>query len=259
MLFKSTNLQPGKTFAILMTAMLLSVVLLSACAGPIPAPTAAPTQLLQPIALTAAPLPAADDLPAPAEPLPLSPAQVRDIAVRFLVARAQLESPDEWLDQDLTPPDQVGSSTFRYTSGAWTVLVQFPVVAPQLMVYTVRVDHIAGGMRWEGRVGADGALIETAYTPPAMVQSPAAARQFAVNFILTRYQWSQPSDWTEQEPRPLENAVTRYTYTSGPWVVQVDAPAAAPLVPAYQVTADLMNEGLRWTGSVSASGEVVEE
>jgi hypothetical protein len=41
--------------------------------------------------------------------------------------------------------------------------------------------------------------------------------------------------------------------------VQVEFFAAAPIVPEYRIVADHLNKVAHWSGTVKASGEVVEE
>jgi hypothetical protein len=90
------------------------------------------------------------------------------------------------------------------------------------------------------------------------VKSSLDARNAAVAAITTKYGWDLPDTWAEQPAQPIENAGLRQTYTSGPWVVQVEYYASAPFVPEYAITADHMSMVARWNGIVRADGSVEE-
>ncbi len=193
------------------------------------------------------------------ETVVISHEEARDIAASYLVEKFNLDTPTEWFSTDQTPEGLLGSSDFLYTSGAWVVSITAPVVAPDYLVYAMEIDHIATGMHWEGKVDAQGNLEEVKVSEPMPVLSPADARDAAVAYIINEYNWEGLGEWTVQPMKPIENAGVRNVFTSGPWVVQVDHYAAAPIVPGYHVVADHMNLVARWEGRISAEGEIVEE
>jgi hypothetical protein len=66
-----------------------------------------------------------------------------------------------WTQQDITSEGLVGSSSTRYSAGGWTLDVTFPLVAPQVTVYTVQVSDDASGFQWNGLVDAYAQVAET--------------------------------------------------------------------------------------------------
>lgn len=182
----------------------------------------------------------------------------RDIAVAYLVEKFGLPSPSIWESMDQIPENLVGASAFGYTSGAWVAFVEAPVVAPQYLVYSIEIDNVAHGLRWTGEVNAEGSITEISISGPMQVLSSLDARDLAVDFIQSNYNWDAPGEWHAEPMQPIENAGIRQTFTAGPWVIQVDYLAAAPIVPEYQITADNMTLVARWTGSIKASGEIIE-
>ncbi len=141
------------------------------------------TALLASILLVACASPLQPDSPADTEPTPLPPTETqspvieptfsfvtheaaRDIAVAYLADKYGLETTGDWMVQDETPQNLVGSSAFLYTSGEWAVFVQAPVVAPEYLIYTLKIDHTASSLHWEGEVDADGTITEIMVTPP---------------------------------------------------------------------------------------------
>ncbi len=65
-----------------------------------------------------------------------------------------LEQQGEWVQENLTPPDLVGASTWAWRSGAWTLEMSFPVVAQP--AYQTTLAHQQAGIVWNGTLEADG-------------------------------------------------------------------------------------------------------
>lgn len=193
------------------------------------------------------------------ETIVISHEEARDIAVAYLVEKFSLETPTEWYSQDQLPEGLLGATEFLYTADAWVVRIKAPVVAPEYLVYSIEIDNIAVGLRWEGTVDVGGALEENLLTGPMEVLSLGDARDAAIAYIIAEYGWEQAGEWVEQSMTPIENAGVRHTFTSGPWVLTVDYYAAAPIVPGYHVVADHMSLVARWEGRISAGGEITEE
>jgi len=92
------------------------------------------------------------------EPLDiLSPEQARDLAVEYVLANypelKDVEALAEWEFTDLTPEGLLGYSTFRYTSGGWSVQVGFPVVWKP--TYAVELTISEPSFDWMGTVSQD--------------------------------------------------------------------------------------------------------
>lgn len=61
-------------------------------------------------------------------------------------------------------------------------------------------------------------------------------------------------DQTEQNP---DKGLT-WLFTSGPWVVQVSAPAISPEPMEFSVTVDHMSAIIRWEGTIDSFGNIAE-
>ena len=252
--------QSRKSQNIFVVLFFVSAMLLSACAANVQA-----EQLDQPEVIL---IPEEEDMVQPEtnedesvdeEAAIISHEQARDIAVAYLVEKFALDAPTAWFTNDQIPEGLLGASDFLYTSGAWVVRITAPVVAPEYLVYSIQIDNIASGLRWEGTVDAWGSMEESDISGPMEVLSVEDARDAAVAYIIAEYGWEQAGEWVEQSMEPMENAGVRHTFTSGPWVVTVDYYAAAPIVPGYHVVADHMSLVARWEGRISAAGEITEE
>jgi hypothetical protein len=184
--------------------------------------------------------------------------QARDAAMRHVTQTYNLYFPDAWNTEDLTPKNMLGESVFQYTTGPWVVRISAPVVALDQVIYTVVIDHLQSGLHWEGMVNAFGDIAQADVTPPAKVESPELARDQAVNYIQRKYGLSLPNQWTFIDTPQTMVGATRYHYTSDPWVVNVVAPASAPLASVYQVTVDNPSEKIKWQGEVTSQGTVTE-
>ncbi len=255
MIFQST-----KSRNVILALFLVSTILMSACAAQVQA-----EQLDQPDVII---IPEEEEMDHPdtiedesknEEALVVSHEEARDIAVSYLAEKFSLEVPSEWYSQDQIPEGLVGALDFLYSGDAWVVRITAPIVAPEYLVYTIEVDNIAVGLRWEGTVDAWGELEESVLSEPMEVLSVEDARDTAVDYIIAAYGWGSAGEWVEQSVEPIENAGVRHTYTCGPWVIQVEYYAAAPIVPEYHVVADHISQVARWEGHISAAGEITEE
>lgn len=184
--------------------------------------------------------------------------EARDLVVAYLLEKFSLEAPGSWLLQDQTPQNLVGSSNFLYTSDAWVAHVSAPVVAPQHLAYSIEIDHVVSGLRWEGKVDAEGTITELTLSEPCKILSVEDARDAAANYLVEKYAWTDLKDWQECDQEPIENAGERLTFSAGSWVIQVEYFAAAPIVPEYRIVADHLNMIARWSGTIKANGEVTE-
>jgi hypothetical protein len=234
--------------------LLIAAALLAAgCGGatPTPTPTAVPPQ--------ATPTPV---LPEPS-PTPVSGPTVdrvsaRDAALVYVRDRYGADAPAAdltWTEQHTTPPDFVGGQFYQYTAGDWLVTVSYPVVLPELTVYTVKMANAATGFRWEGQVGAAGQVIE--------------GEQFllsALNVALTHARAQYGSDappadlvWVGEPitPADLVGAET-WRYTAGDWVVTITYPVVPPDKMVFNITIQNAATGFMWLGSVDSSGQVTE-
>jgi hypothetical protein len=58
-----------------------------------------------------------------------------------------------WEGGRVTPSGIVGHETYRYEGGGWNVTIEWNVVSPENLVYTVIATH--GGLVWNGEIYRD--------------------------------------------------------------------------------------------------------
>ncbi|MBN2239273.1 MAG: hypothetical protein JW712_05830 [Dehalococcoidales bacterium] len=90
-------------------------------------------------------------------------ADARDAVITYLREIDPENAPAEglsWKEEDKTPSQLVGGSTRSFTSGDWTIDVQYPVVLLENTIYTVTVNGGLSGWYWKGEVNAQGEVSE---------------------------------------------------------------------------------------------------
>jgi hypothetical protein len=85
--------------------------------------------------------------------------QARDAVLAYLLKTYDIPSLGDWVDDGFT---QTGNDSvaIRYSSGSWTVLVEFAPAAPLVSSYKVIVENIAEGILWEGDISGHGEITE---------------------------------------------------------------------------------------------------
>jgi hypothetical protein len=68
---------------------------------------------------------------------------------------AELPSQIDWQIENQTPPGLVGAVTQVFRGGGWEVTVEYPVVAPENMLYHITIRNTTTGYTWEGTLNAD--------------------------------------------------------------------------------------------------------
>jgi len=92
---------------------------------------------------------------------------VRDAVLAYLAENYGDEAPAAglaWTEKHTKPEGLVGGESYEYTAGDWVIVVSYPVVAPENVVYTIDVSNQAVGLRWEGQVDAQGQVTETSFS-----------------------------------------------------------------------------------------------
>ena len=226
-----------------LTLMLTLIPLIIAgCASSTPQPTALPTTEVTEIEAEQA----------------QRVASARDAALTHVREHYVDQAPEPglgWTEGFVTAEGIVGSGTSQYTAGDWLVIVSYPIVRPDLVVYRVVVTNTSTGFRWEGSVDAAGRVTES----PAAVVS---ARDIALAHVRERHGEKGPPlglVWGEElaTPEGLVGADT-YAYESVGWVVTVSYPIVRPDLTVYEVVVTSDNTGFRWEGRVNAAGQVSE-
>ncbi len=66
-----------------------------------------------------------------------------------------------WTRTAMTPKGLVGAEAYQYRSGYWVVTISYPVVAPDMVVYSVVASNESTGFQWQGDIDASGKVVET--------------------------------------------------------------------------------------------------
>ncbi|MBN1484487.1 MAG: discoidin domain-containing protein [Chloroflexia bacterium] len=225
--------------------ILLSVFFLVACGQ-----TPAPEPIIQP---TAAPAPTAAPTKAPE-----GPALAREIALDYLAEQYGAQAPGrdlDWQERRITPEGLLGSETYQYTAGDWTLTVHYPVVAPEAVIYRVEVENAAAGFYWQGSVDAQGQLAEI---PAGAIM----ARDAVLDYLSAQYADQAPAQdlrWWGQRttPEDLLGSET-YQFSADGWVMTVQYPVVAPEAVIYRVDVSNVATAFSWQGTVDAAGQVDE-
>jgi hypothetical protein len=204
--------------------------------------------------------PAETETPAPPE-ASSEVVRARDAALTYVRAHYE-HAPAEslsWVGQSVTPEGQVGGVTWQYTADGWVVTISYPVVPPEVAVYSVLVANETAGLEWKIRVNAQGDVEEG----PEMVL---AARDSAVAYLIEHYGTANALPalplhvfWAGGRSTP-EGLLGRETfqYTGQGWVVTIAYPVVAPEAVVCGIVIEYPSTGLRWEGQMDAEGQLTE-
>ncbi len=158
-----------------------------------------------------------------------------------------------WNVVPVTPVDLLGRSDFTFTSGDWTITVSYPIVRPDLTVYTVTVSDKAG-TEWQAKVDAQGRIM----VAPDEVRN---ALQSALAFLAQRFGDEAPAwldiVWAEENITPeMLLGYATYRFTAGDWLATVGYPIVAPDQVLYEITVQNEATGFDQVVIVNSRGEV---
>jgi len=86
----------------------------------------------------------------------------RDLAIEYISKHepsSGIPQDADWREEDVTPPEVVGSALYRYTAagfGGWRIWVSYPIVP--LPDYRVEVANFVTGFYWQGSVHPTGVV-----------------------------------------------------------------------------------------------------
>ncbi len=96
---------------------------------------------------------------------PLNTARVRDQVLTYISETLGPEAlgplPPEWQVENTTPTGVVGATRIEHRGGGLIVVISYPIVPPDQVVYTVEVIRAETGFRWSGEVTAEGVIRPT--------------------------------------------------------------------------------------------------
>jgi hypothetical protein len=96
---------------------------------------------------------------------PLEVLVARDTVLAYLQMQYGEQAPKsglDWLGEETTPEGLVGARSFRFTAESWTVQLDYPIVSPDQVTYTVMVSNSDESFGWEGVVDASGGVTRLA-------------------------------------------------------------------------------------------------
>jgi hypothetical protein len=91
----------------------------------------------------------------------------REIALGFLRDKYGDSAPQEELQWQADFLEQEGSAesgAYLYTTSTWNMKIEYPMVEPEMMVYSIELDNSATDFRWQGQVDARGEVTEQVAT-----------------------------------------------------------------------------------------------
>ncbi|MGD2166090.1 MAG: hypothetical protein PVH50_11255 [Anaerolineae bacterium] len=136
---------------------LIATTILVGCAPtdvePTPAPTAVPTER-------------PTDVPTvtPWDQIPASVRAARDAALFYVRMTYGEEAPPQdldWNGERIIREGLIGSSSFRFAGGEWTMEINVPIVVPENVTCRVVLSRASTGFLWQGEVGAAGEVTES--------------------------------------------------------------------------------------------------
>jgi hypothetical protein len=232
--------------------------------------------------------PASGDAAVDDSTAPQGAGMARDAALTHLFQQygEQVFSPQgkEWLEQNITPQDLVGSMSYQFTDADLAVTVTYPVVAPEATKYQVLVENSATGFHWQGEVDNAGQVHELAASDSSeddagsddasrgggtgsdaiLLKTHADARNATLAYVYDRYLpnsdgYQPPAElqWVEMETS-APAASYALEYSNGDWIVRVEAEASAPYPQLYKVEITNLPLGFTWAGTVDLLGQITE-
>ncbi len=96
---------------------------------------------------------------------PMNTARVRDQVLTYLSDSLGPEAlgplPPEWQVENTTPTGLLGVTRMEHRGGDLIVVISYPVVPPDQVLYTVEVIRIGTDLHWTGEVTAEGVIRPT--------------------------------------------------------------------------------------------------
>jgi hypothetical protein len=194
----------------------------------------------------------------------LPPEYAKDLAIQHIILshpELDLELPEAWAFEVLTPESLVGASTHQFTGGNWEVNVSYAVVMrPD---YTVSIRYTGDvSFTWEGKVDQSSNVEETTTSLSPSILSQEDARDIVVSYLIDGVDQLRglevPSEWVVDDLTP--EGLLGYSsleFRADGWTVKVSNPVVWK--PTYEVEVEYSGEfTLNWKGTVDQSGNVEE-
>ena len=161
----------------------------------------------------------------PVLPPVFGPEAAREAALHFVrvsFGSSIIGSDLIWVDSETPSEEIVGSSTFQYISDDWTSRVSFSVVAPDAMIYTVKIQRESTGFIWEGLVDANGKVAtilvnfdNPSPTPEVIEPEPTLVPEPTPTLIPEPTPTLEPTSIPEQKPCNVIKFIADITILDG--------------------------------------------
>jgi hypothetical protein len=149
--------------------------------------------------------------------------------------------------------DLVGSESYVYVSGNWTITIQFAAISNP--TYAIYANYSSGVVYWEGTF-ENNLIQETNYFFNDFMSSlsgPEQARNAAMNYIKSHHSQLASlisgGEWAGGREDTGLLGSEKYNYYIGYWTVLISYPVV--LNPTYNITADYITESTSvfWVGT----------
>jgi hypothetical protein len=149
----------------------------------------------------------------------------------------------------------LGSETYSYTGGNWTITLQYPVVPNPIYTATANYTSASTNIAWAG-TWQNGTVTETSYTPPENTTTRFTEDQIRdkiMNYIATNHPETAALmtnlTWVGQDTtKPGLVGYSTYQYNSTNWVMSL----GHPVIPLqyYEITANYTSSSaaVQWSG-----------
>ncbi len=199
--------------------------------------------------------------------------QIRDRALAYIVANhtetAQLMQNLSWSGGQQAS-GLLGSETYQYKNGNWSVTIQYPVTLNPIYTITANCSSVNTNVNWVG-TWQNGILKETSVTinvPSVVLSTQEQVREVAMAYIKGYHNQTgslmQDLSWTGGRLTSQSSVgAETYSYQSSGWNVTIQYPVVPK--PTYTITATCMLPtqaisspyAVSWQGTLQ-NGVVVE-
>jgi hypothetical protein len=93
----------------------------------------------------------------------LNPEQARDAALAYMAEVHSVAASESWVDEGISSTEN-NTVLLVYTSGSWSIEVEFAPSAPLVPSYKVVVENASEGILWQGDISGQGNIVEISFS-----------------------------------------------------------------------------------------------
>jgi hypothetical protein len=144
-------------------------------------------------------------------PIITDPVTARNFLLEFLNKKYGLPTPSTsttWNEEDLLAGNQADSTAIKYTSENLNVVISYPLVAPESILYTVNINQKLYGFSWSGLLDAYGHVTEMSLSisDPTLTTTPTPQPTQTQPPTTTNTPLPSETPSPTQPPRPTPTA-----------------------------------------------------